>query len=146
MLNIIKKLWIGLIFISEWFAKVLNTFVGLSKTFAIIIYGNPTFLLSFHRNIFSIQIIAVILQINSQYLHEEQFWQTKISSQTVWFWPLLLNISARLWHTSLCWSDCRSLPMRQLFWMIAKKSLWRRIALKTLLKPRWARTPFVAYI
>ena len=73
MLNIIKKLWIGLIFISEWFAKVPNTFVRPSKTFAIIICGNLTFLLSFHRNIFSIQIIAVILQINSQYLHEEQF-------------------------------------------------------------------------
>lgn len=73
MLNIMKNLRIGLIFFSEWFTKVHNTFVKLFKTFAIIIYGNPTFLLSFHRNIFSIQIIAVILQINSQYLHEEQF-------------------------------------------------------------------------
>ena len=73
MLNIIKKFADRLYFFSEWFAKVSNTFVRPSKTFAIIIYGNPTFLLSFHRNIFSIQIIAVILQINSQYLHEEQF-------------------------------------------------------------------------
>ena len=73
MLNIMKNLRIGLILYFEWFTKVHNTFVKHFKTFAIIIYGNPTFLLSFHRNTFSIQIIAVILQINSQYLHEEQF-------------------------------------------------------------------------
>ena len=73
MLNIMKIIVDRLDFFSEWFAKVHNTFVKHFKTFAIIIYGNPTFLLSFHRNIFSIQIIAVILQINSQYLHEEQF-------------------------------------------------------------------------
>ena len=73
MLNIMNKFSDRPYFFSEWLAKVSNTFVKLFKTFAIIIYGNPTFLLSFHRNTFSIQIIAVILQINSQYLHEEQF-------------------------------------------------------------------------
>lgn len=73
MLNIMKKFSDRLDFFPEWFTKVHNTFVKHFKTFAIIIYGNPTFLLSFHRNTFSIQIIAVILQINSQYLHEEQF-------------------------------------------------------------------------
>ena len=62
MLNIMKKFVDRLDFFSEWFAKVPNTFFKLSKTFAIIIYGNPSFLLCFHRNIFSIQIIAVILQ------------------------------------------------------------------------------------
>lgn len=62
MLNIMKIIVDRLDFFSEWFAKVHNTFVKHFKTFAIIIYGNPTFLLSFHRNIFSIQIIAVILQ------------------------------------------------------------------------------------
>ena len=73
MLNIMKKIADRLDFFSDWFANARKTFVKLFKIFAIIIYGNPTFLLSFHRNIFSIQIIAVILQINSQYLHEEQF-------------------------------------------------------------------------
>ena len=48
MLNIMKKFSDRLDFFSEWFAKVRNTFVKLSKTFAIIICGNPTFLLSFH--------------------------------------------------------------------------------------------------
>ena len=48
MLNIIKKFADRLYFFSEWFAKVSNTFVRPSKTFAIIIYGNPTFLVSFH--------------------------------------------------------------------------------------------------
>ena len=73
MLNIMNKFADRLYFFSEWFAKVPNTIVRPSIIFAIIIYGNPTFLLSFHRNIFSIQIIAVILQIKSQYLHEGQF-------------------------------------------------------------------------
>ena len=62
MLIIMKNLRIVLFCIFEWFTKVHNTFVKHFKTFAIIIDGNPTFLLSFHRTTFSIQIIAVILQ------------------------------------------------------------------------------------